>query len=335
MKIHLKQIFSENLISTQNNTTNNLSSMNISNLRMSSNRYSEETKPDLILNCDKYNSETLPVVYLKNFIANHYKINIENISIFIHPSYDQDNSYGLSDEFDIFKLDSNKSIKCKYLSIVNTLNTYNSSFLKDRVMTLYFKKNQDFRTCKIIIEYFIKNVDRILLEISMNCSIYILKFMIKNKLGIPEEEQIFYDCNNQRQFKNDELIMNILNTSNDLIGSNIQLSYPRYSTSTKIKEENYSAVGNSNCEIGYLCPSKALKIRLIRKGNKKCSIGIDFSFNLLKNINKINFSEEAPSFREASDGLNLICYCRNNCCRIQNDMFVYCLGNFYFYFLKK
>lgn len=75
--------------------------------------------------------------------------------------------------------------------------------------------------------------------------------------------------------------------------------------------------------------SKPLRIKLIRKGPKKCAIGIDFSFNILKNINKIDFSEEAPSYRAASEGINIICYCVNSGCKIENQVFVKNLGNYF------
>ena len=39
------------------------------------------------------------------------------------------------------------------------------------------------------------------------------------------------------------------------------------------------------------------------------SLGIDFTFNTIKNVKKVNWKEDAPWFREISDGLSWICYC--------------------------
>ena len=39
------------------------------------------------------------------------------------------------------------------------------------------------------------------------------------------------------------------------------------------------------------------------------SLGIDFTFNTIKNVKKVNWKEDAPWFREISDGLSWMCYC--------------------------
>jgi hypothetical protein len=44
------------------------------------------------------------------------------------------------------------------------------------------------------------------------------------------------------------------------------------------------------------------------------SLGIDFTFNTIKNVKKVNWKEDAPWFREISDGLSWICYCMNPKC---------------------
>lgn len=77
---------------------------------------------------------------------------------------------------------------------------------------------------------------------------------------------------------------------------------------------------------GNIYQNTILNLLLIRKGNKKCSIGLDFSFTFMRNMRKINFDQEAPSFREVSDGLNFFCYCINKDCKLFNQMFVRNLG---------
>lgn len=44
------------------------------------------------------------------------------------------------------------------------------------------------------------------------------------------------------------------------------------------------------------------------------SLGIDFTFNTIKNVKKVNWKEDAPWYREITDGLSWICYCQNSKC---------------------
>lgn len=44
------------------------------------------------------------------------------------------------------------------------------------------------------------------------------------------------------------------------------------------------------------------------------SLGIDFTFNTIKNVKKVNWKEDAPWFREISDGFCWLCYCQNPKC---------------------
>jgi len=39
------------------------------------------------------------------------------------------------------------------------------------------------------------------------------------------------------------------------------------------------------------------------------SLGIDFTFNTIKNVKKVNWKEDAPWYREISDGFCWLCYC--------------------------
>ena len=43
-------------------------------------------------------------------------------------------------------------------------------------------------------------------------------------------------------------------------------------------------------------------------------MGIDFTFNTIKNIRKVNWKDNAPWFREISDGMSWLCYCENPEC---------------------
>ena len=44
------------------------------------------------------------------------------------------------------------------------------------------------------------------------------------------------------------------------------------------------------------------------------SLGIDFTFNTIKNVKKVNWKEDAPWYREITDGLSWLCYCHNPKC---------------------
>ena len=82
--------------------------------------------------------------------------------------------------------------------------------------------------------------------------------------------------------------------------------------------------------------SRPFEISLfVRKGDKgKISLGIDFSFNLIKNIKKVGWKQAAPWYREVSDGLSWFCYCRNVKCEIANELFIVHKGFGHFYLHK-
>ena len=44
------------------------------------------------------------------------------------------------------------------------------------------------------------------------------------------------------------------------------------------------------------------------------SLGIDFTFNTIKNVKKVAWKEDAPWYREISDGFCWLCFCQNNNC---------------------
>lgn len=52
------------------------------------------------------------------------------------------------------------------------------------------------------------------------------------------------------------------------------------------------------------------------------SLGIDFTFNTIKNVKKVSWKEDAPWFREITDGMSLICYCQNPKCIAYTQMVV-------------
>jgi len=337
MKFLLFQVLAE----TTNNLGLILNSLNTNNNRSVSNRNVDTSKPDLIFNLESI-SVPLQVISIKDFIAQSKKIRIENISIFINPCGDQDSSYGFADEFDILRLFNNKTQSTNFLSISGTFNTLlnsskdnnNNNFnSNNNTPKIYFRILTDVPLVKIVIEYFLTNIDKILIEVSTNCSIFVIKYLLRKKLLIPELEQNLIDLNTQKSFKNDDIIGNLIGPSeNTLRLNNSQINYP---SKTVIKDDslNASAISELKDNNKKKIFERIFKIQLIRKGERKCSIGIDFTFNILKDIKKIDFCDAAPSFREASDGLNVFCYCKNKTCKIFEELFVVNKGDLFFYLL--
>lgn len=334
MKFLLYQVSAEQT----NNPGFFLNSLNTNNNRLSSNRLAETAKPDLILNCESI-AEPLQIVNIKDFIAQSKKIRIENIGVYINPYVDQDISYGLPDEFDLLKLFNNKILNTKFLSVASTMNSSVMTSKENSSDTpkLYFKVLNDIPLVKIVIEFFLTNIDKILMEVSANCSVYILKYLLRKKLLIPESEQNLIDMETHKPFKNDDIISNVIGSGNAADNNNgtmrVNNSQMNYQSTAQNKAENLngSEMNNNNINnnnenrnefYNKNFNSTILKIQFIRKGNRRCSIGIDFSFNILKDIKKIEFSDQAPSFREASDGLNILCYCKNRNCKIFEQLFV-------------
>ncbi len=84
---------------------------------------------------------------------------------------------------------------------------------------------------------------------------------------------------------------------------------------------NYSTIEEANATT----TSRPFEINLfVRKGvlKGKLSLGIDFSFNTIKNVKKVGWKESAPWYREVTDGLAWFCYCRNVRCELANDLFI-------------
>lgn len=52
------------------------------------------------------------------------------------------------------------------------------------------------------------------------------------------------------------------------------------------------------------------------------SLGIDFTFNTIKNVKKVAWKEDAPWYREISDGMCWLCYCQNAKCPANKQLVV-------------
>jgi len=147
------------------------------------------------------------------------------------------------------------------------------------------------------------------LNLSPTTSVFMIKHIILNRTKIDLTEQLLYMDNRILQDK--ELISDI-------------------HSSCLLPLEGGSKSKSFDCgSVDYTETSspRFLKLKLITKQSKsKFKLGLDFSFNYLKSLKKINWEDDAPSYREISDGVCLICYCGNKDCVIFNQMFVHNLG---------
>ena len=56
--------------------------------------------------------------------------------------------------------------------------------------------------------------------------------------------------------------------------------------------------------------------------SSQISVCIDFRFNLLRNVKKVNWKVQSPWYREVREGLNWFGYCKNRSCEAHSELFV-------------
>ncbi len=61
---------------------------------------------------------------------------------------------------------------------------------------------------------------------------------------------------------------------------------------------------------------------LQRIGGSKFNIGIDLTFNAIKQVRKIGWKKDAPDYRDVDDGLCWCCYCMDKRCRLYKELFM-------------
>ena len=177
--------------------------------------------------------------------------------------------------------------------------------------------NINYPIC-IIIDFYQQNIDKIIFNLETNCSIFLLKNMIYNKLNSNENiniSQIKLFCMEVNQInemknittnaKNVDKSFSDLNNLDDII----EYFYP-----LNIKEKN-----NFKYNIHFF-------LTIVNEFKMYEHIGLNFRFNYLKEINKISFNENAPNYCECSDGINLFLFCFNQDCSLYNKYFVINIG---------
>lgn len=56
------------------------------------------------------------------------------------------------------------------------------------------------------------------------------------------------------------------------------------------------------------------------------SVGLDFTFNALRNVKRVGWKGDAPWFREVMDGMTWFAYCKNSSCAAHKQMFTVSRG---------
>lgn len=55
-----------------------------------------------------------------------------------------------------------------------------------------------------------------------------------------------------------------------------------------------------------------LIVKRVNPENHRVSVGLDFTFNALRNVKRVAWKNDAPWFREITDGMSWFAYCKNS-----------------------
>ncbi len=178
-----------------------------------------------------------------------------------------------------------------------------------KITNLYYKICN--YTQKVVIDIYKNKIEKIILNLSITCSVYMLKYIIYQKLKIK----------NIDFFKNHNIYgVGFIDTENVQFIKKAQ-------TNKKFNDNNLIY----DIMIYYMepsrCKDKFLNLILIENSPDQCYIGLDFKFNIMRNFKKLDkYDNNAPSYRNVSDGLNLFIYCLNKKCELYNNYFIVNVG---------
>ena len=178
-----------------------------------------------------------------------------------------------------------------------------------KITNLYYKICN--YTQKVVIDIYKNKIEKIILNLSITCSVYMLKYIIYQKLKIKNIDFI----------KNHNIYgVGFIDTEN------IQF-IKKAQTNKKFNDNNLIY----DIMIYYMepsrCKDKFLNLILIENSPDQCYIGLDFKFNIMRNFKKLDkYDNNAPSYRNVSDGLNLFIYCLNKKCELYNNYFIVNVG---------
>lgn len=244
---------------------------------------------DLIYETDESNMEVLEI---KKYLADKLQVEKEYITIVkitsSRPSY-----FELPDYFDILEF---------------------SSELENK--EFHYTYSKEGRLIRINIEHYLENMQIIKLNVPYCCSIYMIKSNLAEMLSTSVNNIELLNLKTNKPYENRQNVLDI------------------YTEYLNYESENINSIGSVNSSddsfhsLQINADDSDMSIKLIKTNKKKCSIEIDFSFNYLKEIKKIEYQESAPDHREASDGINFICYCENKKCKIFKEMFIVKYGKY-------
>ena len=286
------------------------------------------------------------IASLKMLISDIENISSEKIHIFFIDKKEELNSEKESKNLNVIllkKINEDFFIKNK-LYIEETRDTNNINDIKirldsDSYPNLFYAVSDSniikyFNNCIpnyilcVIIDLYQQNIDKIIFNLEANCSIFLLKNMIVNKLNYNNNNinisQIKLFCidvteineekNCTNNLKNEETSFSDWKNLNDII----ECFFPK-----EKDERNYFKY---NIHF-FLTISNGVRV-----GEQ---IGLNFRFNYLKEVSKISFDENAPKYCECSDGINLFIFCFNQDCSLYNKYFVVNIGYGVFNILKQ
>lgn len=239
---------------------------------------------------------------------------------------DQDISFTMPSNNGLFIVDLKNELANLLNARVDRLclfSSYDKSLLSDNLplkkcssMSCFYSLDESTQA-QVVIEYYQNNIDKVILNVTENASVFMLKHLLRKKLQIPIEEIGLMEKSKQKYLSDEDLVRDFQRVST------AQMEKTQACTSSVFSL-------NTNCESA----NRIDDIILVRKTKKSFSIGLDLTFAAMNNIKKIKFDEDAPNYREVSDGMSLFCYCKNPSCKIKGQMFVKKVGYGKFNILK-
>ena len=315
-------------IKTPKNTINNFS-------KLDSSEDNSKNEKEIKIN------KNTTISVLKIFISEIKSVSSEKIHLFIKDKNKNKKSSNNKNNIIIIKnMEINKYMKNKlymeelkddideigkYLDILDYKNIIdNYPFIYYLISNENIDNNCQNYSVSVIIDFYQQNIDKIFLTLQSNCSLFLLKNIINNKLNnilninqlkliCIDITQLNIDINTKTLAKNNNNIFSDRKTLHDII----TFFYPIH--------------------FGYINMKYTIHFLLTIKNNIGSSeqIGLNFRFNYLKEVNKISFNKDAPEYCECSDGINLFAFCFNQECPLFNKYFVVNLGYGLFNILKQ
>jgi hypothetical protein len=248
----------------------------------------------------------LEVLELKKFISK--EINMEKDIISIYKIKQEDNfDNNLDNEYDIRNKNENNDL----IYLLDNQNILNEIKNNNKDIIFFYKINKETSLIKIKIQYSLEKNKKFYINANTDWSIYILKSNLAEKLSISLGSINLVNIKNNKQYVNNDII------------SKIYENYLNYNENINDVYSSDSSDSESHCS--YSINEADMCIKLINSTERVKPLG-NFSYKNLEQIISVDFAENAPDHREASDGINIIAYCQNNKCEFYNGMFIIKLG---------